>query len=70
MHPVSCRACGSCVLVKKNTLAHTLVQWTSDTTRCAELNGHGEPGIVPTCTRLRESIEDGVRSGLVPVADP
>lgn len=70
MHPVSCRVCGSCVLVKKNTLAHTLVQWTSDTERCAELSRHGEPGTVPTCSRLRDSIEADVRSGLVPVAEP
>ncbi|GAA5050638.1 hypothetical protein HNP84_006618 [Thermocatellispora tengchongensis] len=69
MHPVSCHACGSCVLVKKNTLAHTLVQWTTDTGRCVELSGHSDRGTVPTCTRLRDSIETGVRRGLVPVAD-
>ncbi|GII64322.1 hypothetical protein Skr01_44070 [Sphaerisporangium krabiense] len=69
MRPVSCSSCGTCVLVKKNSLAHTLVQWTTDTEQCVELSRHAEPGLVPTCTRLRDSIENSVRLGAVPVPD-
>ncbi|MGW4421497.1 hypothetical protein [Streptosporangium sp. NPDC004631] len=69
MRPVSCSSCGSCVLVKKNSLAHTLVQWTTDTEQCVELIRGVDRGVVPTCTRLRDSIEDAVRLGAVPVPD-
>ncbi|GAA1267752.1 hypothetical protein GCM10009609_33580 [Pseudonocardia aurantiaca] len=68
LHPVSCGSCGTCVFVRKNSLAHTLVQWTSDTARCVELSG-AVAGAVPTCTRLRDSIESSVRRGTVPVPD-
>ena len=67
---VSCRQCGSCVLVKKNSFAHTLIQWTSDTDQCAELSGRADRALVPTCTQLRASIESSVREGLLPVGEP
>jgi hypothetical protein len=70
VRPVSCSSCGSCVLVKKHSLAHTLVQWTTDTEQCAELSQHAERGLIPTCTRLRDSIEDSVRLGVIPVPEP
>ncbi|OLT37737.1 hypothetical protein BJF79_05880 [Actinomadura sp. CNU-125] len=74
MQPVSCHLCGSCVLVKKNSLAHTEVQWTTDTNRCLELNERAERGVlrgtVPTCLQLRDSIEASVRAGAVRVPVP
>lgn len=69
MRPVSCSNCGSCVLVKKNSLAHTLVQWTTDTEQCVELSRGVDRGVVPTCTRLRDSIENAVRLGAIMVPD-
>lgn len=69
MRPVSCSSCGSCVLVKKHSLAHTLVQWTAETDQCVELSRHVDRGVVSTCTRLRDSIEDSVRLGAIPVPD-
>lgn len=73
MQSVACHLCGSCVLVKKNSLAHTEVQWTTDTNQCVELNEQADRGVqrgtVPTCLHLRDSIEASVRSGLVPVPD-
>jgi hypothetical protein len=67
VRPVSCSSCGSSVLVKKHSLAHTLVQWTTGTEQCVELSLDMDRGIVPTCTRLRDSIEDSVRLGVIPV---
>ncbi|WP_037970515.1 hypothetical protein [Streptosporangium amethystogenes] len=69
MRPVSCSSCGSCVLVKKHSLAHTLVQWTTETDQCVELSRHTDQGVVPTCTRLRDSIENSVRLGVIPIPD-
>jgi hypothetical protein len=57
------------VLVKKNSLAHTLVQWTSDTDKCVQLGGHADRALIPTCTQLRASIESSVREGMLPVGD-
>ncbi|MDA3644009.1 hypothetical protein LZ318_32660 [Saccharopolyspora indica] len=65
MQPLSCRSCGTCVLVKKNSPAHTQVQWTTDTDRCAELAQRptADRATVLTCLRLRDSIEKAVRRG-------
>ncbi|GAA3383429.1 hypothetical protein [Cryptosporangium minutisporangium] len=57
------------MLVKKNSLAHTLVQWTSGTDQCTELGGHADRALIRTCTQLRASIESSVREGLLPVGD-
>ena len=67
MRPVSCSSCGSSVLVKKHSLAHTLVQWTTSTEQCVELSRDIDRGVVPTCTRMRDSIENSVRLGVIPV---
>lgn len=73
MYPVSCHRCGTCVLVKKNSLAHTEIQWTTDTDRCTELGKNVQPGVLysvtPTCEALRDSVEAAVRGGLLPVPD-
>lgn len=65
MQPLSCHRCGTCVLVKKNSLAHTLVQWTTDTDQCVELaqRSAADRGTVLTCLQLRDSIETAVRGG-------
>jgi len=66
MTPVQCRACGNQVLVKKNSPAHTEIQW-SESSGCAEfaLLGGGvvERATARTCHQLRGSIEEAVRRG-------
>lgn len=70
LRPVVCD-CGNRVLVKKNSFQHTSVQWTSDAARsCAEFASHGgNTALIPTCLRLRDSIEKAVREGVLEVED-
>lgn len=72
--PVICRACGTEVLVKKNSGKHTSVQWTSDpAASCPEFAAAVAAGKrsaqVLSCPRLTESIEAAVRDGVVVVPD-
>ncbi|MFD0855711.1 hypothetical protein ACFQ07_25945 [Actinomadura adrarensis] len=73
MYPVSCHRCGTCVLVKKNHLAHTEIQWTTDTGGCVELWQGVRPDVLqsvtPTCGELRASVERAIRDGVLPVPD-
>jgi hypothetical protein len=73
MQPVSCNRCGVGVLVRKNSLAHTLVQWTTRTDQCSDLSDRTEPGesraLTATCHDLRDSIEKAVRNREIDVAD-
>ncbi|SFT00194.1 hypothetical protein [Saccharopolyspora flava] len=70
MQPLDCHRCGNHVLVKKNSLAHTSVQWT-ETNRCAELapTNLTERALRPGCSQMRASIENAVRTGTIEVAD-
>ncbi len=76
MQTLSCRSCGTEVLVRKNSQAQTSVQWRAGSESCAEfaerLLAGGPPRtvIMPTCLRLRDSIEDAVRTGVLPVSQP
>ncbi|WP_327743484.1 hypothetical protein OHO28_09380 [Streptomyces europaeiscabiei] len=75
MQPLSCRACGAGVLVEKHSLAHTSVQWHTDVSICPEFAALRASGtlpateVVPTCVRLRDSIESAVRSGELTVPE-
>ena len=64
-HPVNCHRCGVTVLVSKNSLAHTVVQWTASTDACVEIGG----GSDPTCHALSGSIDAAVRAGDLQVTD-
>ncbi|MFI0446546.1 hypothetical protein [Actinomadura sp. 6N118] len=70
-YPIACRRCGACVLVRKNSLAHTEIQWTADTSGCPELGRNPVPriltSVIPTCAELRDSVEGAVREGRLPV---
>ena len=70
MQPLACRLCGNQVLVKKNSLAHTSVQWT-EVTRCTEFAAVAtdltERALLPGCHELRESIDSAVRAGRIEV---
>ncbi|MEV0947528.1 hypothetical protein [Rhodococcus sp. NPDC049939] len=72
MSDVECRTCGTCVLVRKNSPAHTSIQWTTDparscpTFRDAVADGHSS-ALRDGCPRLQESIERAVMEGVVKV---
>ncbi|WP_216896399.1 hypothetical protein [Nocardia alni] len=67
MEQVSCRACGSCVLVEKYSLAHTSVQWTAGAaSACIEIEG--ADARIRACPMLRDSIEDAVAAGVIGVS--
>jgi hypothetical protein len=67
---LTCRRCGTDVLVAKTSLAQTSVQWT-DSSGCVELAAPAglRTAVVPTCGQLRDSIESAVRAGTLPVPD-
>ncbi|MFC0542054.1 hypothetical protein [Kutzneria chonburiensis] len=60
LRPHVCDGCGTTVLVKKNSLQHTSVQWQSTT--CSRLGP-----TVAGCPALRDSIERAVRDGTIEV---
>lgn len=71
---LDCQACGNRVLVRKASVAHTSVQWTSDpATSCPEFAARiaaGELGArIDTCPKLRASIELAVAEGRIEVPD-
>ena len=69
MQPLACRLCGNQVLVKKNSLAHTAVQWT-EATRCTEFALAPDlttRAMRPTCSAMRASIETAVVAGHIEV---
>ena len=57
------------VLVKKNSLAQTSIQWdAASVAACLEFVGTNS-ALVAGCGTLRRSIEDAVRSGTIEVPD-
>ena len=66
--PLNCAGCGVSVLVKKNSLAHTVVQWTTSTDACREL-GSAADRAAATCSLLRDSIDAAVRTRRLEVAE-
>lgn len=72
--PVGCHSCATRVLVKKTSLAHTSIQWTSDpAASCPEFAARAATGELTarldTCPKLRASIELAVAEGLIEVPD-
>ena len=72
LHEVTCRRCATTVLVRKSSRAQTSIQWRGDSAAsCSELAEHRaagvHPALVPACASLRQTIDDAVREGLVPV---
>ncbi|MGW7536056.1 MULTISPECIES: hypothetical protein [unclassified Amycolatopsis] len=68
LRPHECRSCGTCVLVKKNSLKHTSIQWTTDAaTSCPVFAAHaasgGNTALLDTCEKLADSIDSAVRDG-------
>ncbi|MDT7726857.1 MAG: hypothetical protein QOI21_3433 [Actinomycetota bacterium] len=74
LRPVGCRTCGTRVLVKKNSVQHTSIQWTSDAASscpvfAAQAASGASTALLDTCEQLGYSIEDAVREGVLKVAD-
>jgi hypothetical protein len=72
--PLDCRACGNRVLVRKTSLAHTSVEWTSHPgTSCPEfaarIAGGELSARIDTCPKLRASIDQAVAEGRIEVPD-
>ncbi|WP_072686912.1 hypothetical protein [Rhodococcus marinonascens] len=72
MSEVECRACGNCVLVRKNSLAHTSIQWTTDPAKSCptfrDTVGDGQSSAPRDgCPRLQESIDHAVTEGVIEV---
>lgn len=68
LRPHECRSCGTCVLVKKNSLKHTSIQWTTDAaSSCPVFAAHAASGgttaLLDTCEKLSDSIDNAVRDG-------
>ncbi len=66
----TCRSCGTRVLVKKNSLQHTSIQWLTDASSCPVFaSADGPTALIDTCPKLSDSIGDAVREGSLGVAD-
>ncbi|WP_067568831.1 hypothetical protein [Nocardia acidivorans] len=62
MDEVSCRSCGTCVLVEKFSPQHTSVQWNN--AAVAACTGLSTAGLKShTCHALRDSIDAAVAAG-------
>lgn len=74
-HEVRCRACGTCVLVRKNSYKHTSLQWQEDPDAvCPTFRDQAAAvgrSISPRegCPNLRESITEAVLEGAIPVPE-
>ncbi|ORI19296.1 hypothetical protein [Rhodococcus sp. 1168] len=66
--PVECRACGTGVLVRKNSSKQTSVQWTTrpaDT--CPVFRDAGNSATQDSCPRMQDSIDHAVMEGILSV---
>ena len=81
MAEVSCGECAARVLVRKHSEFHTSIQWSADAVaRCEVFARTADAGarvVHESCPRLRESIEQAVKTGRLtlgggvdPVPDP
>jgi hypothetical protein len=59
------------VLVKKNSIQHTSIQWTSRPADTCPVfaDADGPTALLDTCPKLADSIGDAVREGTLAVAD-
>lgn len=68
MLPVRCRSCAAEVLVRKSSWQQTSIQWTAAAARACPEQASDQPGRAPGCPALRESIDEHVESGGLPLA--
>ncbi|WP_410654621.1 hypothetical protein [Amycolatopsis sp. lyj-112] len=74
LRPLSCRACGTCVLVKKSSVQHTSIQWTTDAARSCPVfaeqkEGGAQTALLDTCANLSDSIDAALKDGLLEVPE-
>ncbi|NKS72846.1 hypothetical protein GS966_23740 [Rhodococcus hoagii] len=71
LQEVQCRACGTCVLVQKNSFKHTSIQWQGNPAEvCPEFTAAGgRAGSRQTCPRLLSSIQHAVMEGILEVPE-
>lgn len=66
---VACLDCLARVRVQKNSQYHTSIQWSSEAVaQCAEFarrDAAGQRVVTESCPRVKASIEDAVRRGVV-----
>jgi hypothetical protein len=72
MAEVACHRCATTVYVRKSGVAQTSIQWRGDAAAtCTELAERRAAGVHPaqvaSCEALRNSIDEAVRAGTVPV---
>jgi hypothetical protein len=70
--PVTCAQCGTEVLVKKNSVKHTSVQWTKNAVQAcpeiaAQVAAGTPPGQVLGCSALKATIAEAARNGQLTV---
>ncbi|RZQ63146.1 hypothetical protein [Amycolatopsis suaedae] len=63
LRPLACDACGTKVLVKKNSPQHTSIQWTTTSASCPVLAGSDSPALLDTCERLSATIARAALAG-------
>ena len=64
LRELDCLHCAGRVLVKKNSWAHTSIEWTADAVaRCDAFSAHDG------CPRLHRSIEHAITAGRLQVSD-
>ncbi|QYN36873.1 hypothetical protein K1T35_06275 [Pseudonocardia sp. DSM 110487] len=64
LRELDCLHCAGRVLVKKNSWAHTSIEWTADAVaRCDAFSSHDG------CPRLHRSIEHAIMAGQLQVPD-
>ncbi|TQF74644.1 hypothetical protein FK531_00615 [Rhodococcus spelaei] len=75
MQELSCTSCGNRVLVERYSPTHTSVQWLADAeSACPEFARRAALGEhsnwIPTCSALRDSIEQATREGVLETDAP
>ncbi|KZB84456.1 hypothetical protein [Amycolatopsis regifaucium] len=74
LRPLACRTCGTTVLVKKNSVQHTSIQWTTDAAKscpvfAAQAASGARTALLDTCANLSDSIGAAVKDGLLEVPE-
>lgn len=68
MLPVRCHSCAAEVLVRKSSFQQTSIQWDAGAVHACPQRDPAGPGRAAGCPALRESIDEQVESGALPLA--
>jgi hypothetical protein len=70
---VTCQQCDAQVRVRKNSEYHTSIQWSAEAVaRCEEFarpEAEGARPVHESCSRLKASIEQAVKTGRLPMGE-